>query len=78
MDPYKPGQIKNQGNIEEDSEKSSMVFSWRLKGLVGGAGAMLFYANYYVGKNEPYMIVAAGILGYFLGGVLAAFFYTKK
>ena len=78
MDNYKPKQIKSQEQIQDDVAKSNWTLSYKIKGLTGGALAMFLYTDFHLHQSDPKMIIAGGILGYFLGWVVGSFFYTKK
>lgn len=78
MDNFESQYVKNQNKAKEEAAKSSWTLSYRLKGLTAGVLIMFIYINFYRGENNPKMIVAGGILGYFLGWMVGRFFYTKK
>jgi len=61
-----------------DPEKSMWTLSYRLKGMAFGLIAMVVYCYIYVGYYSAKLLIAAGILGYFLGWVVGNFSYTKK
>ena len=78
MDNYRPGQIKSQEQIKNEVAKSNWTLSYRIKGLTIGALVMFLYTYVHLGVSDPKMIIAGGILGYFLGWVAGSFFYAKK
>lgn len=78
MDNFEPQYVKNQKKAQEEAAKSSWTLSYRIKGMTAGALLMFLYINFYKGESNPKMIIAGGILGYFLGWVVGSFFYTKK
>ncbi|MFA6307754.1 MAG: hypothetical protein WCS88_00990 [Patescibacteria group bacterium] len=78
MDNFESKYQKNQAKLQADMAKSSWTLSYRIKGMTAGALVMLLYINFYLGQNNPKMIIAGGILGYFLGWLAGSFFYTKK
>lgn len=78
MDNFQPEYVKKQAKVKEEAAKSSWTLSYRIKGMTAGALVMFLYINFYLGQNNPKMIIAGGILGYFLGWMIGSFFYTKK
>jgi hypothetical protein len=78
MDTYRPNKIKSQKQIQDEVAKSDWTLSYKIKGLTGGALVMFLYTYVHLGVSDPKMIIAGGILGYFLGWVVGSFFYTKK
>ena len=78
MDNFNSQYTKNQDKIKEKVTKSSWTLSYRIKGMAAGALAMFFYINFYLGESNPKMVVAGGVLGYFLGWMIGSFFYTKR
>ena len=78
MENFELKYAKNQAKAKEELNKSAWTLSYRIKGMTAGALIMFFYIHYYLGQDNPKMIIAGGVLGYFLGWLLGRFFYTKK
>jgi len=78
MDNFQPDYVKRQARAKEEAAKSSWTLSYRIKGMTAGALIMFVYTGFYLGEANPKMIIAGGVLGYFLGWVIGSFFYTKK
>jgi len=78
MENFESKYAKNQARAKEEADKSNATLSYRIKGLTGGTLIMFIYTYFYVGESSPKMLIAGGVLGYFLGWVAGNFFYTKK
>ena len=78
MDNFEPKYVKNQAKAQEEAAKSSWTLSYRIKGMTAGALLIFLYTSFYLNESNPKMIVAGGVLGYFLGWLIGSFFYTKK
>lgn len=78
MDNFESKYLKDQTKAKEEATKSTWTMSYRIKGLTMGAFLMFAYLHFYLDKDDPKMIVAGGVLGYFFGWLAGNFFYTKK
>lgn len=77
MDNFQPDYIKKQAQAKEDSQRSMWVLSYNLKGMAVGLLAISLFCYIYVGEYPARYLIGGGILGYFVGGLLGRFFYTK-
>ena len=78
MDDFNPNYNKQQSKAREEGRKSMWTLSYRIKGMTLGTVLMFGYGYFYLDKVDAKMVIAGGILGYFLGWVVGSFFYTKK
>ena len=78
MDNFESKYLKDQNKAKDEIAKSSWTMSYRIKGMTIGAALMFAYLHFHLGQDNPKMIVAGGIVGYFLGWLTGNFFYTKK
>ncbi|MBT4349977.1 hypothetical protein HOD19_04355 [bacterium] len=69
--PQQPKRVSN-------SPSSSMwTLSYRLQGLTYGLIAVALYCYFYLGAWPKYLLIAAAILGYFLGWIVGKFTYRS-
>jgi hypothetical protein len=71
--------MENNTNNQAPPKNSSSMWtlSYRLQGLTLGLIAALVYCYFYLGFWHKYLIIAAGIAGYFLGWVAGKFTYRS-
>ncbi|MBU1202441.1 hypothetical protein KKH39_00090 [Patescibacteria group bacterium] len=77
MDNFKPDYIKKQEQSKVDKERSMWVLSYNLKGMAAGIFAIALFCYVYIGDYPAKYLIGGGLLGYFVGGLLGKFFYTK-
>ena len=78
MDNFKPDYVKKQEIAKENKARSMWVLPWQIKGLTAGVLGVFLFGYFYAGEYPAKYIVAGGIFGYLMGGLLGKFFYTKK